>query len=140
MATTPGRLISQASATCAGLASTSVGDIAQRLQQRLDPAQVLGAEQRVHRPDAAGPVVDAVLAAQQSLRQRAVGDHDAVLPLGERDQVVERLRVGEREVHLVADHRPSERGVGLLPPLQRVVRDAGRADVAAVEQARACPA
>ena len=44
-------------------------------------------------------------------------------------------RVGEREMHLVADHRPTERGVGLLPSRERIVRDAGRADVAAVEQA-----
>ena len=140
IATTPGRLISQASATCAGLAPTSVGDVAQRLQQRLDPPQVLGAEQRIHRPHAAGPVVEAVLAAEQSLRQRAVGDHDAVLALGERHEIVEGAGVGEREMHLVADHRPPERRIGLLPPRQRVVRDAGRADVAAVEQARACPA
>ena len=42
--------------------------------------------------------------------------------------------MSEREMHLVADDRPPERGVGLLPPRERVVRDAGRTDVAAVEQ------
>ena len=42
--------------------------------------------------------------------------------------------VGEREVHLVADHRPAERGIGLLPTVERIVRDTGRADRAAVEQ------
>ena len=78
-----------------GLGVDVRGDVAQRLKQRLDAAQVLGTEQRVDRANAAGPVVDAVLAAQKSLRQRAVGDHDAVLLLGEGDQALERLRVGE---------------------------------------------
>jgi hypothetical protein len=42
--------------------------------------------------------------------------------------------MGEREMHLVADHGPPERGVGLLPPRQRVVRNADCTDGAAVEQ------
>src|SRR6516225_7560562 len=37
-------------------------------------------------------------------------------------------------MHLIADDRPPERLIGLSPPLQRVVRDAGRADLSAVEQ------
>ena len=74
------------------------GDVAQHLQQRLDTAQVLRAEKWVHRPDTAGPVVEVVLAAQQSLCQWAVGDHDAVLTLGEGDEIVERLGVGKREI------------------------------------------
>ena len=42
--------------------------------------------------------------------------------------------LGEGELHLIADHRPAERRVGFLPPGQRIVRDACRADVAVVEQ------
>ena len=135
MATTRGRLISQASATWAGLASTSAAT-SRSLQQRFDPAEVLGAEQRVHRPDSTGPVVEGVLAAQQSLCQWAVGDHDAVLTLGEGDQIVERSGVGKRELHLVADDRPSERSIGLPPSRKRIIRYAGCADVATVEQLR----
>jgi hypothetical protein len=37
-------------------------------------------------------------------------------------------------MHLVADHRPAECGIGLLPARQRVVRDSGGADGAAVQQ------
>src|SRR6201999_2074750 len=68
-------------------------------------------------------------------RKRAVRDHDAVLPLGERYEVFERTRARERELDLVADDGPPECIVGFLPPLERVVRHAGRPDVAAVEKA-----
>ena len=87
------------------------------------------------RPHPAGPVVDAVLAAEQSLRERAVGDHDPVLALGEGDQVVERVGcASEKCTWLLITGRP-ERGIGLAPAVERVVRDAGRADDAVVEQA-----
>jgi len=108
--------------------------VAQRLEQRLDAAQVLGAEQGIDRADAPGPVVDAVLAAEQALGEGAVGDHDAVLAFGERHQGVQRPRLGEGEVHLVADDWPPECGVGFLPPRERVVRHARGADGTAVEQ------
>ena len=90
IATTFGRLISQASATCADIRRK----VAERLQQWLDTPQILAAEQLVHRPNPTGPVGEAVLAAQQSLRKRAVSDHDAVLALGERHQIVERTGAG----------------------------------------------
>ena len=135
MATTLGRLISQASATCAGLAPTSVATSRSVCSSGSTRRRFSVPNSCVHRPHATGAVVDAVLAAQQSLRQWAVGDHDAVLALGERHQVVERIGAGEGELHLVADDRPSERSVGLLPSRERIVRDTGRADVAAVEQA-----
>ena len=57
------------------------------------------------------------------------------LPLGERDKIVERWRVCKREIHLVADDRPSERSIGFLPSRKRIIRDTGCADVATVEQA-----
>src|ERR1700739_4092162 len=44
-----------------GLRVDLLCDIAQRLQQRLDAAQIFGAEQRVRRTDAPGTVVEAVL-------------------------------------------------------------------------------
>ena len=91
------------------LGVVGVGDLAQDVEQRLDPAQVLGAEQRVDRPHPARAVVHAVPAAEQALGQRAVGDDDPVLALGERHQVLQRAGVGQRELHLVADHRPAER-------------------------------
>jgi hypothetical protein len=53
---------------------------------------------------------------------------------GERDEVVERSGVGEREMNLVTDHRLPQGRVGLLPAVQRVVRHAGRADATGVEQ------
>ena len=101
-----------------------VGHLAKEIEQRRDPVQVLGAEQRVDRADAARPVVGGVAATEQPLGQRAVGDHEPVLPLGERHQVVERRGVGQGELHLVADHRAAERGVGGPPAVQRVVGDA----------------
>jgi hypothetical protein len=48
--------------------------------------------------------------------------------------ILERTRAGQRKLNLVADHRPPERGIGLFPSRQGVVRDAGRADLSAVEQ------
>ena len=118
-----------------GFGPDLVGDRAQRAEQRFDPAQILRSEQRIRRPDPARPVVDAVLAAQKSLRERAVRHHHPVLAFGEGDQIVERARVGQREVHLVADHGPTESGIGLAPTGERIVRHARCADETVVEQA-----
>jgi hypothetical protein len=95
MTTTCGRLSSQASAAWAGLTWWASATCAQRSEQRCRPDQVLRAEQRVGRPYAARAMVHGVPPAEQALRQRAVGDHDAVRPLGKRHEVLERLRVGQ---------------------------------------------
>jgi hypothetical protein len=104
------------------------GHLAQQREQRLGAAQVLRAEQRVHRPDATGPVARRVAPTEQALRERAVGHHHAALTLGEGHQVGERAGLGEREGDLVADHRLTEGGVGGPPSLQGVVGDPDRAD------------
>ena len=58
----------------------------------------------------------------------------AVLALGEGHEVLERAGARERELHLVADHRSTEGGIRLSPPVEGVVRDAHGADAALVEQ------
>ena len=140
MTTTRGRPTSQASATCAGFASCAAATSRSDVEQRLDPAQVLGAEQRVHRPDPARPVVGAVPPAEQALGQRAVGDHEPVLALGERAPGRPAAPAWAREncTWLLITGRPSAR-VGLPPALQRVVGDARRADPAARRAAARMP-
>ena len=101
-----------------GFRVVRVRDLPQQVEQWRDPVQVLGAEQRVHRPNAARTVVRAVLSAEQTLRQRAVGDHDPVLVGGERHHVPQRGAVGQRELHLIAEDRPSQCGIRCPPTLQ----------------------
>ena len=117
-----------------GLGVVRRGDLAQRVQQRSRSAQVLGAEQAVGRPDPAGAVLLVVAAAEQALGQGAVGHHHPVLALRERDEVEQRARVGQREVDLVAHHRPAEGRFGQLPAGERVVADPDRTDPAGPQQ------
>jgi len=70
IATTFGRLISQASGDLRWLGADVRRNVAQRSAAvgSIRP-QSLAAEQLVHRPNPTGPVGEAVLAAQQSLRR-----------------------------------------------------------------------
>jgi len=68
--------MTQARATCAGLAEVRVRHLAQDGDQSLARSMLSGREQRVGGPDAVSPaIVPVVPARQQPLGQRAVGDH-----------------------------------------------------------------
>jgi hypothetical protein len=106
-----------------------VGDLAQHADKLADALQVLRQEQRGGGPDQVDRAAAAVIvAAQQAQFQRPVGDDQAVVCRGERQQVVLGPAVDQAVAHLVAQHPGAERLLGRPPAGQRGVADAHLAD------------
>ena len=129
MATTTGLRISQASAICDGVAACASATWRSAAIRSVAFSRFSGRKCGVAGPDPVRRAVDGVvLAGEQALRERAVGDDDPAVRLGVRHQVAFWPAVGEAVPDLVAQHPGAERVFGRDPAAQRVVADAHLVD------------
>src|SRR5664280_1456441 len=91
-------------------------DLAERTQQFACPIEILWKEKRVAPPDVVGrQVVLVVPAGEEPLRERAVGNDDAVVLSGPGHELVAITSQRKAELHLVGQHPGTERSIRLLP-------------------------
>jgi hypothetical protein len=104
------------------------GDLTQRVDEVARALEVRRQEQRVPPAHVGRDPVRVVPAAEQPLRERAVGDHEPAGRPRPRQQLALRRADGQAVAHLVREHRAAERCLGRAPLAQRAVAHADALD------------
>src|ERR1700730_2187009 len=111
-----------------------VADLAQRGDDRRQTSPAFAGEVASDASEVLGRGV-LVLTRQRALAQRAVGDDEAALLLGPRQQVAFRIAMRQAEEDLVREDGQTERLLTLLPGEKRVIADSDMRDESIVDQA-----